>query len=215
MLYCSIGEFCYSSSLLQRLKLKQESYPFDWLISSASIVVDCLKDDFAKFLDKSYYERFPNKSNSNRISNHTLYSKMIHYAPDMIGVSSFFMHRDLVDIPSDYEYYQRCVNRFRSLLKSSDKKTFIFNSRNEESSLEQFSSDVLMIKNELDLHTSNFKIVAIKSTVRHRITHNIRTFGDDVTIIDLSIINRNQGLYFDTDEENKYIEGLIHPILIS
>ena len=50
---CSLALLCQSSKLLETNNLKKCSYPFDWIFSTFEMIIDCIEDDFNKFLDKS------------------------------------------------------------------------------------------------------------------------------------------------------------------
>ena len=52
--FVSLGERCYTSSLLKRNKLKKESYPFDWIFSNLDMILHCIFDNFETFLNKNY-----------------------------------------------------------------------------------------------------------------------------------------------------------------
>lgn len=68
----SLGSLCLTSKLLQSMDMKTESYPFDWIFSNPKMIAHCLNDDFATFLDRSYYV---SKSAPNvRRCYHTFYS---------------------------------------------------------------------------------------------------------------------------------------------
>jgi hypothetical protein len=115
----SLGTHCQASSVLKNGGLKKYSLPFDWLLSTPEIVLDCLADDFANLLNQRYYQSiaFPNESRAD----HTLYR-------DRYGLEAIFTHRD----PSKEEHYaylNRCVERFRRLLQSPDPKLFLMTSR--------------------------------------------------------------------------------------
>ena len=105
----SFGTFCITSMILKKLKFKQFSCPFDWVFSSTKMIADCLEDNFTKFLDKKYY--IPNKKK--RGCGHTIY-----------GGSCFNHYNPLLN-PDHYDYYVRCVDRFRKTLTSTDYKLFI------------------------------------------------------------------------------------------
>ena len=48
---CSLGTICHTGRFMQRLKIKNSSYPFDWVFSDSKGVIDCLQDGFDKLLD--------------------------------------------------------------------------------------------------------------------------------------------------------------------
>jgi hypothetical protein len=53
----SLGFRCSSASLIKSLGLKNESYPFDWLVSRLSVIQHCIESDFVEFLNLDNYKR--------------------------------------------------------------------------------------------------------------------------------------------------------------
>jgi hypothetical protein len=106
---CSLGSLCHSSQILKRNKLKLYSYPFDWIFSHSDIITHCLEDDFNTFLDKSYYINI-----SNSQCGHSKYNNNV----------LFNHHNPLINI-DHYNYYVRCVDRFKNLLQKQEHKLFI------------------------------------------------------------------------------------------
>jgi len=107
----SLGDNCCVGKWLQRLRLKKQSYPFDWLFSRADIVRDCLEDDFAKFLDKDNY-RAPKGAKK---CQHLVYLPKGH----------MFNHYNPLAQEDHYTYYVRCVQRFRKVMQSDARKLFV------------------------------------------------------------------------------------------
>ena len=97
---CSLGHDCTSAKLLQRKNLKFESYPFDWLKSTIPDIIDCLETDFKHFL----YCNEPEDCNEPEEERKHKYYNNIHST-----------HRPMND--SNYNYYLRCIERFRNILK--------------------------------------------------------------------------------------------------
>lgn len=91
----SIGQNCTTAWYLKIAGKKFESFPFDWVFSSAEIVEDCIKDRFTAFLDRSQMTK-----NQDGTICHERYHK------------NFFSHRDPLNDDEDYLYYKRCVERF-------------------------------------------------------------------------------------------------------
>ena len=107
-LTCSLGGLCHSSQILKKNNLKLCSYPFDWIFSNCDNIIHCIEDDFNIFLDKSYY---------------------INVSPSQCGHSKyhevmFNHHNPLINI-DHYNYYIRCVDRFKNLLQKQEHKLFI------------------------------------------------------------------------------------------
>ena len=57
---CSLGTLCHSSYFLKQSNLKMASYPFDWIFSNIDMIIDCIENNFDKFLDKKYYKNHKN-----------------------------------------------------------------------------------------------------------------------------------------------------------
>lgn len=108
---CSLGGLCHVARAMQRIHVKKVSYPFDWVFSDESVIVDCISDNFSRFMDRSYYVDTETKL-LDRSCGHK------HYHKD------FFFHKNPRN-QEDYEYYGRCVNRFEKLLTNGDQKLFI------------------------------------------------------------------------------------------
>jgi hypothetical protein len=115
----SLGTECYASWTLKQMGLKRYSLPFDWLFSSLPMVLHCLEDDFATFLDPRHYRPVPL---ADRPAPHIGLCDHAHYAGEF-GVRHVFNHFD----PSEltwHAYLVRAVGRFRRLLASPAPKLF-------------------------------------------------------------------------------------------
>lgn len=103
----SLGPFCFNAMFMKKKMYKNASFPFDWLFSNMRMVNDCLGDNFTKFMDKSQH-----KKKSRRISEHTGYK-----------INTMFNHHDITS-KNDYDYFSRCIERFRFLHKRNGTKLF-------------------------------------------------------------------------------------------
>jgi hypothetical protein len=96
----SLGKQCHTANFLKNNKLKNCSYPFDWIFSWYEtnnygvnhIILDCLKNNFELFMDKTYFE-----DNG----------------------------KNLLE-PSIYEYYKRCINRLYTILKKRNVNCLLY-----------------------------------------------------------------------------------------
>jgi hypothetical protein len=99
----SIGEFCISAKILENLKLKIESYPFDWLFSNIDFICDCIDTDFQIFRDE--------------IKNGK--QDFIKSYPDNSFKRIGMPHKD----PKNHEtidYYERRITSFNKIVKGND-----------------------------------------------------------------------------------------------
>ena len=124
----SIGYRCSTSAILNELKFKTCSYPFDWIVSNLDVVKDCILTDFVHFLNKDNYALSFNNNVLPTQSPHSSLNLSVpecyvntYYEKDLtkpIFESNMALpHKNLTD---DYDYYLRCIKRFKQTLTTSD-----------------------------------------------------------------------------------------------
>jgi hypothetical protein len=134
-----MGYRCNSSEIIRILNLKKESYPFDWIISKLSTIKSCIINDFKEFLKTENYVKkemnIYNIIDTNKELLRTKEESLINTYYDnineitndfnMYDLKLALIHHDIFKT-EDYEYYKRCINRFKNLLKSDDKKLYLY-----------------------------------------------------------------------------------------
>jgi len=141
--FFSIGHRCSSSGILKLLKLKTESYPFDWIVSNLSTVRHCMETGFVEFLNTDNYPR-QETSTANildarviSICNetpeiNTFYEEVLNHSH--VGIQKMgntywkalaITHHSMSE---DMEYFRRCVSRFRERMASgfTEKKRYVY-----------------------------------------------------------------------------------------
>lgn len=106
--YVSLGSFCGVAMELDRIGLRQESLPFDWLITADfDSVLWLIRNHFEGFLEKEdlYQEETPDYYYSKRFQ--------IHYYHEFIGTGSLEEQYDAV-----LEKYRRRIGRFYEIISS-------------------------------------------------------------------------------------------------
>lgn len=106
----SLGGNCASSWYIKQSGKKIASYPFDWIFSSPSIIEDCIRNNFERYLDKDYYI---DSRHAKRVCGHSYYH------------SSMFNHRDPRASVADHQYYERACRRFMDTLKDGSNVLFV------------------------------------------------------------------------------------------
>ena len=191
---CSLGTLCQAANILKRNNLKLCSYPFDWVFSTPDHVIDCIQDDFDKFLDKSYY---------------------INISETKCGHSQYyhhmFFHRNPLTNSDDYDYYTRCVDRFRNLLKKQEHKLFIMLFVNGEyDSLEShFKNNIIKFNDVFSKYTTNYTLLAIihhphKDTNSHTFTKT-----NNIHFLELHTPSTSSGVDFNDSESNAYLDNVL------
>jgi hypothetical protein len=128
--YMSLGNDCYPAMALRDLCIRKEALPFDWVLSSADSITECIKDDF-----KYFHKELKLVNNNSRLCDKygflfmhdypTLNEKRNYLDSDSI----FYSENTIVDNWKDYydniiEKYQRRIVRLNEYL-SSEKPLFI------------------------------------------------------------------------------------------
>lgn len=189
---CPIGNYCFSSAILNDLKIRDRALPFDWLFTTPKSTCEILKDDFKEFLNKEHYVDIHDVAieHGGRQAGHALYHK------------NFFNHKNPRE-KVDYDYYVRCVERFREFLKSDEKKLFICSYKNSDKKMHELKDEILELNKVLSSKTTNFHLLChinypyqgkIKSTV---------TAIDNVTFFELHNMSDNHGLGYGYAEDEK------------
>ena len=192
---CSLGNLCHSACILQDMKFKIESYPFDWVFSNFDVITHCLEDNFGTFLNKSCYIDIP-KIKSKKVCGHRI------YGPNM------FYHRN-PRLKCDYDYYLRCVSRFKQLLNKEDHKLFIIINVNMDNTDDNIKNSVIDFNLKLSKYTKNYTILYIWhipscSSATHTITQI-----DNIDFLELNTISRSNGTKFINNEDNNYLNTII------
>jgi len=193
---CSLGTNCHSSSILKRCGLKKCSYPFDWIMMAdpCKCIIDCIEDDFKIFLNKSYY-----RSISENQCGHSLY-----------GDSLWWHHNPLNNI-NTYNYYIRCVNRFKNLINSKEHKLFImiFINGEHDSHSEDHSDKMIEFNNKFSNYTSNYTLLIIihypnETNRRHNFIYN-----NNIHFLKLHTLSGSHGSGFENNEDENYLNNII------
>lgn len=212
--FCSLGSLCHVARMMQRIHVKNVSYPFDWCFTDENIVIDCLNDNFNKFLDQKYYQDVVHKFHE-RTCGHSLYHE------------DLFFHKNPRN-KDDYEYYKRCVDRFNQMLKSWEKKLFIFmysplstrhpsdvyqifenNIMSKEEIIENLKQRGQRLNDTLSKYTNNYRLALIMNFGQN----NDQSFSfNSENTIDYILLNtksNSSGVTFFDNSDNLYFSGLM------
>ena len=187
---CSLGSLCHSSQILKRNNYKKCSYPFDWIFSNYDIIINCLEDDFNIFLDKSYYNII-----SETQCGHSKYS-----------YNMWWHHNPLINV-NNYNYYVRCVDRFRDLLKKQEHKLFITIYVNLSDNYDK--NTIINFNNKLSKYTSNYTLLFISHIPDKEQNKHEFTYHDNIHFLELHTLSQSNGVNFSNDDDNIYLDNII------
>jgi hypothetical protein len=212
MRYCSLGGNCMASTVLKRTGLKTESYPFDWIFSSEEMVKHCIEDNFKTFLDKSEYNtNFADHS----ICEHKFYSTIVeNYQNDESRDDVIFNHHNPLTSVEDYDYFQRCVQRFENLLSSDESKVFLKVHINKTPYDGVISLSKSFTINELlSKHTTNHKLIVINACPTNKRGYEIKYNDNNLLFCNLYTFTKSTGVDFDDIRENEYLNSVFIELL--
>lgn len=116
-----LGTLCLTSQTLKQMGLKKSSMPFDWIFSSPEMVEHAIRDDFKEFLDRGNLKSVPVELRPER---HLYRADNIFYR-DNYGIKYIFNHHDPDWNDDDYNYFCRCVDRFRATRNGTERVLFL------------------------------------------------------------------------------------------
>lgn len=188
----SLGFSCLVSYQLKEMGLKKASYPFDWIFSNEKVVIDCLENNFKNFLNRDCFIDYPS-DNTKKCLGHKLYD------------FKMFNHHNPRDFQEDFDYFKRCIERFKTALIDNKPKLYI------QSTFKEIDiNDVIELKNALSKKTSNFTFIFFRmKKLENRKIETI--YKDNLIIIDLDILGEiKSGIKFSNKkDENLYRESIL------
>lgn len=140
----SVGHRCTTASLIKEMRLKFESYPFDWVVSKLETVKHCLRTDFGDFLTEDHYEQVESET-INLCDGHETFVTTesivynTHYEDTMTahvnknsdnqrgtyGYMLALTHHDMRDT-ANKAYFERCIDRLHNILRLPRRKYYLY-----------------------------------------------------------------------------------------
>jgi hypothetical protein len=192
---CSLGSLCHTAQIMKINNLKKCSYPFDWIFFTYNNVIDSIEDDFTKFLDKSQYI---DKS----------YDKCGHLT---YGDIMFNHHNPLSNI-DHYNYYERCVGRFRNLLQKTDNKLFIMFIPNLVTVDKTIKKDIIKFNDRFSKYTTNYTLLVILHMPNKPENYHLITRKGNIDFLELHTLTESGGVKFGNITDDNYLNDIINTL---
>lgn len=205
---CSLGSQCSTASWIKQKNMKKCSYPFDWIYSNPKMIIDCINDDFVKFLDRSLHIPTTYKKKQKIIEYKNISGHKIYKRKNSKGI---FNHHYILE-DKQYEYFVRCVNRFRELTKINDNKLFIISFMNEKQDItKNLQKQLNDLYTTLQKITNNFDLLVVWHTCGTELKSNVIEDKElnNLKYINITTINRNNGRKIKDKKENKFYNRCI------
>jgi len=193
---CSLGPRCHTACLLKKNNMKKASYPFDWIFTNIDMILHCLEDDFQIFLDESY---FTIKDKSSTIQQHSYYCEN--------NEDHVFNHRNPL-IKKDYNYYVRCIQRFKSLLKKKENKLFVLLFLNYTKIDYSFKKKIIDFNAKLKKFTDFYGILCIVQYLGDGHKYQFSIY-ENVHFLEIYTKTKSNGIEFENPEDNIFLDKII------
>ena len=197
---CSFGFNCHSAYFLKTIGLKRQSYPFDWIMSNLDVVKDCICDDFNDYLNKSLYI-----SNNDKSCGHSKYCY------------NMFPHHNPLLNEEHYDYFVRCVNRFKILLSQQDKhKLFIISVINGEHDINSVETRHNFVKFNIFLndYAANYTLLIIINHPNKKTNTFKLIKKDNLVFLEITTLSSNTGTEYSNKTDNDYLNNLFQKMFI-
>jgi hypothetical protein len=155
--------------------------------------INILENDFIEFLNKENYIKLEYQNKCG----HKLYHDQM------------FWHHNPLLINDDYEYFNRCVQRFRKLITQPDNKLFIYLVKDTaESDKSTFTENMETLNIKLNQHTKNYILLAIYVFPNKKREHFFIK-SNNIDYLYINIQSYSDGCKFTNDEDNDYLINII------
>ena len=156
-------------------------------------IIHCLEDDFKTFLDKSYYINI-----SKTCCGHSKYNKTM-----------FNHHNPLMNI-DHYNYFVRCVSRFRDLLQKQEHKLFMVIIVNREyDSHTELKEKIINFNNKFSNYTKNYTLLIIIHYPNKKKNHHVFTYINNIHFLELQTVSKSNGIEFYNSNDNIYLDNIL------
>ena len=186
---CSLGNYCFNAAFLKDIGVRESSMPFDWLFTTVISTAHIIMNDFKEFTNKEHYCDVADvvPSHNGRQAGHAKYHP------------NFFNHKNPRN-EEDHQYYLRCIERFRNLLESKEKKLFMVSYKNEDFNI----SDILKLNVELEKVTTNYHILVHSNTPFQKARKSIMTHYKNMSFYQFWSQHANGGLGYIGEDQIEF-----------
>lgn len=195
---CSFGPICHTATFMWRNQLKLVSYPFDWIYANHNNIISIIEDDFKIFLDKSYYIDCETKYHDVECG-HSYYD------------NNMFRHKDPRN-ENDYSYYERCITRFRNLLKYDESKLFVIvftNMQDTEDSYGTVKKNIIEFNAIFSKYTTNYTLLVVYNLSNKYEHYHNSEHVDNIHFLELHTCTKSNGVIFEWEADNLFLQNTI------
>ena len=106
-----------------------------------------------------------------------------------------FNHRDPRN-ETDYNYYIRCVDRFKNLLQKKEHKLFIMILTNKIEIVKNDINYIIDFNNKFSKYTSNYTLLVIFHITKKEKNYHIFTYNNNIHFLELHTLSISSVIIF-------------------
>jgi len=118
-------------------------------------------------------------------------------------------HNPLIN-KDDYNYYVRCIDRFKKLLQCEEPKLFTLVFMNKDNIEEDLKNKVIDFNTKFSKYTKNYKLLVIFHIKSKQSNHHIFTHNDNIDFLELHTLSTSDGVNFTNNTDNDYLNTIIN-----
>lgn len=201
-----LGQNCNASWYIKASGNKKSSYPFDWIFTTPEIILDMLADDFGSFTEKEML--IPHGMDAGH--------KRYH--------ETLFGHRNPASKESDRQYLLRCLERWRTKMKTQHPVLFLTIVLNESDKrkrwkkgftkdfampTEQTIEDFYPLMDRLLALNPNAKFLFIEQHTEGNFHLSIETQTSKARWLNFTSIDKNTGVQYIHEVDDDVMKTLL------
>ena len=115
-------------------------------------------------------------------------------------------HHNPLKNQKHYDYYVRCVERFRKLLVSKEHKLFVMISGNIS---DELRNNIIEFNKSFSKYTQNYKLLVICAQSSQSKQYHAFTHHDEIDFLELHTLSKSNGIRFANSKDNVYLRKII------
>lgn len=120
-----------------------------------------------------------------------------------------FNHHNPLNNENDYNYYIRCVNRFKQLLQYEEHKLFTMIFLHMDNVNEDNINDIIEFNKKFSKHTKNYTLLVIFHIGNKENNHHSFRRIDNIDFLELHTLSTSDGVSFTNNTDNDYLDNII------
>ena len=120
-----------------------------------------------------------------------------------------FNHHNPLINENNYNYFVRCVSRFKNLLQFEEHKLFIMILVNMDNISETVKSELIDFNNKFKKYTTNYTLLVILNITNKQDNYHDFTHHDNIDFLEVHTTSMSNGINFNSLNDNYYLKKIV------